>query len=219
MALIFHRRAAPSPRRVALFPGAYNPPTVAHLAIAEAAFQWANEVVWVLPRAFPHKPFEYTTFEERIEMLGKIVERRPGFSVASAEGGLYAEIADEAREFFGENTEIALACGRDAAHRIATWDYGDPDFFASMLRRYPLLVASRNGEYQAELPHRDRIVLLSMDRGYDDISSTEVRNRIGRGQDWRILVPDAIADHVATLYSSNSGVDTTANLHPKPDTS
>ena len=58
--------------RVALFPGAWNPPTVAHLAIARAALTWSDEVVWLLPRAFPHKSFDGAPFEDRLHMLRRI---------------------------------------------------------------------------------------------------------------------------------------------------
>jgi len=107
--------------RVALFPGAFNPPTIAHLAIARAARQWAGEVVWTLPRAFPHKAFEGAGFDVRLAMLRQLLEGEPGSSVAIASGGLYVEMADEAREFFGAGVEIGLLCGRDAAERIAAW--------------------------------------------------------------------------------------------------
>ena len=45
-------------RRVALLPAAWNPPTLAHLAIAQAALDFADEVLLVLPRVLPHKRFE-----------------------------------------------------------------------------------------------------------------------------------------------------------------
>lgn len=199
--MTFYSRGTTVPNRVALFPGAYNPPTVAHLAIAEAAGRWADEVVWVLPRAFPHKPFECTTFDERLALLRKLAGNLRKFAVAASEGGLYAEIGAEAEAFYGKGVEIALVCGRDAAHRIATWDYGDPGFFSSMLVRHPLLVAARHGEYEPEPEHRGRIIPLEMNTAFDEVSSTEVRERLRRGEPWRHLVPDTIASEVERFYS------------------
>jgi nicotinic acid mononucleotide adenylyltransferase len=75
MALAFqYRESQGIPRRIALFPGAWNPPTVAHLAIARAALNYADEVVWLLPRAFPHKTFDGANFEQRSRMLGEIAQ-------------------------------------------------------------------------------------------------------------------------------------------------
>jgi nicotinate-nucleotide adenylyltransferase len=184
---------------VVLFPGAWNPPTVAHLDIARMALHQADEVIWILPRAFPHKGFEGAGFDDRRAML-ETVARNAGFSAAVSDGGLYAEIAAEAREHFGPETEIALVLGRDAAERIAAWDYGTPGFFDDFVRRHRLLVAARGGDYEPAGRHKQRISTLPMESSWDDVSSSEVRRRIADGGDWRALVPPAIAGIVADLY-------------------
>jgi nicotinate (nicotinamide) nucleotide adenylyltransferase len=186
---------------VALFPGAWNPPTVAHLAIARAALSWSDEVVWLLPRTFPHKSFDGAPFEDRLLMLRRIADDHAEFSVAIADRGLYVEMADEARDFFGPAPEIALLCGRDAAERIAGWDYGRPGVFDRMLESYSLLVAGRDGDYLPASRHADRVIQLPMGTGFDEVSSTEVRDRIRRGVSWRHLVPASIAETAASLYS------------------
>jgi nicotinate (nicotinamide) nucleotide adenylyltransferase len=201
MALSFQYRARGCQGgRVALFPGAWNPPTVAHLAIARAAFKWADEVVWVLPRAFPHKPFEGAGFDDRLRMLRLIAEGEPCFSVAVAEGGLYVEMAGEASDFYGPATKVGLLCGRDAAERIAAWDYGTPGVFDQMIQRYPLLVAGRAGAYLPAAHHARQVIVLPMEESFDEVSSTEVRARVRQGLGWRDLVPDAIAGMVEHLY-------------------
>jgi nicotinic acid mononucleotide adenylyltransferase len=210
VAISFQYRAAgrddkPPPARVALFPGAWNPPTVAHLAIARAARAWADEVVWLLPRAFPHKSFEGAAFADRLLMLRRIAECEAGFSVAVADGGLYAEMADEARGFFGPAAEIALLCGRDAAERIAAWDYGRPGVFEEMIERYPLLVAGRAGGYLPAAHHAERVIPLALEASFDEVSSTEVRERIRLGGAWRQLVPGCIADMAERLYAPEQG--------------
>ncbi len=189
-----------NPARVALFPGAWNPPTVAHLAIAEAGLRWAAEVVWVLPRAFPHKAFEGVGFDGRLEMLRRVASANPAFSVAVADGGLYTEMADEAREFYGSSVDIGLLCGRDAAERIAAWDYGEPGVFEQMIARYPLLVAGRGGDYLPHTDHAERVIPVVMDAAFAHVSSSEVRHRIREGREWRGLVPETIADLVAAGY-------------------
>jgi len=200
LALKFLYGGAGRPSRVGIFPGAWNPPTVAHVEIARAARQYADDLVWVLPRVFPHKEFEGVTFADRCRMLEKLAANSAGSSVAISDGGLYSEIAAEAREFFGPETEILLVCGRDAAERMATWDYGHPGVFDEMLRRFRLLVAARRGQYEPAGHHSDRILKLNMDSDWDEVSSTEVRSRIVAGDDWRQLVPPEIIDMVESLY-------------------
>ena len=68
-------------------------------------------------------------------------------SAGVADGGLFVEIAREAREQY-PGADIYLLCGRDAAERILTWDYGDPDFARKMLQEFKLLVAPRVGSYE-----------------------------------------------------------------------
>jgi nicotinate-nucleotide adenylyltransferase len=189
-----------NPRSVAVFPGAWNPPTVAHLEIARAARARVDEVVWVLPRAFPHKGFEGADFEDRKRMLARLAESEPGFSAALSEGGLYAEIAEEAREFLGEGTEIVLLAGRDAVERMASWDYGKPGVFDELVNRHRLLIAARQGEYEPAGHHSERIIRLTMAADWDEVSSSEVRRRIESGEEWRELVPPAIRDMVRNLY-------------------
>jgi cytidyltransferase-like protein len=199
LALEFFYRAAGNPARVVLFPGTWNPPTVAHVGIARTARSQADEVIWVLPRIFPHKGFEGASFEARRTML-ETLARHEGFSAAVSDGGLYAEIAGEARDYFGAQTDIALVLGRDAAERIASWDYGAQGVFDDFVRRHRLLVAARRGEYEPAGHHRERISTLPMESSWDEVSSSEVRRRIAEGEDWRDLVPSAITRIVEGLY-------------------
>lgn len=207
MALAFHYRelypVGETPARVALLPGAWNPPTVAHLAMARAALKWADEVVLVLPRTLPHKEFEGVAFQDRVKLLASLASTERGLSAATSDGGLYLEIATEAALAFPPETEIGLVCGRDAAERIAAWDYGRPGVFDEMLLRYPLLVAERSGHYQTPEQHRDRVIHLPLDPDFHEVSSSEIRRRIASGEPWESLVPPSIAAQVADLYRVN----------------
>jgi nicotinate (nicotinamide) nucleotide adenylyltransferase len=200
VALEFFYRGRKNPQSVAVFPGAWNPPTVAHREIARAALAHVDEVIWVLPRAFPHKGFEGAGFEDRKQMLVRLVEGESGFSAALSQGGLYAEIAEEARELFGEATEITLLAGRDAVERMATWKYATPGVFDELVKRHRLLVAARQGDYAPAGHQSDRIIRLAMAGDWDEVSSSEVRRRMASGEDWQGLVPSSIADLVQNLY-------------------
>ena len=193
------RRSVKEARRTAVFPGAFNPPTIAHVGVARAALGWADEVLWVVPRAFPHKKFEGPDLGERCAMLCAIADRNAGFSVGIAEGGLYAEIAAEAELALG-GAEIGLVCGRDAADRIASWDYGAMGVFEEMMARYRLLVAGRGGEYEPHERHRERVISLDAGGAFDDVSSSEVRLRMREGLAWEDLVPEEIREMVARFY-------------------
>jgi nicotinate-nucleotide adenylyltransferase len=197
----FFRRAAGQPASLGVFPGTFNPPTKAHLALARAALGVVDEVVFVLPRVFPHKEYEGASFEERIGMLEMALAGEPRMSIASTEHGLFIDIARECRAAYGEGVELYFLCGRDAAERIVNWDYGHPGAIAAQLREYQLLAAPRRGAYEPPAEFRSRIHPLPMEGGYDAFSATEVRDRIRDGRPWEHLVPESIAGIVESVYS------------------
>jgi nicotinate (nicotinamide) nucleotide adenylyltransferase len=191
-------KAPGNPGSVAILAGAFNPPTSAHVALATAALDVVDEVLLAIPRSFPHKQFEGATLDQRIAMLARIANTSGNLSAGVAEGGLFVEIAREAREHY-PGAEIHLLCGRDAAERILTWDYGEPDFAMKMLRDFKLLVAPRSGHYIP--PEHFRHAIRNVAPGnYDECSSTRVRENVKAGLDWRSLVPEEIAEMVEEIY-------------------
>jgi len=200
----FLRRAPGEPARIGILPGAFNPPTVAHLALARCALAHVEETLFVLPKEFPHKPFEGAPFEARVAMLLAATADAPRFSVAVSEAGLFRDIAGECRESYGEGARFSFLCGRDAAERILNWNYGSETSVAEMLREFDLLVAARCGELEAPLHVRHAIERLDLSEDLDSVSSTEVRNRIARGEPWEHLVPKEVRKLAAEIYLPKS---------------
>ena len=93
----FLHRAPGLPAHIGVLPGAFNPVTVAHLALAHAALARVDQVVFVLPRTFPHKEYSGAGIESRAALLLALAVGSPSFSVACADGGLFIEIARECR--------------------------------------------------------------------------------------------------------------------------
>jgi nicotinate-nucleotide adenylyltransferase len=201
----FFRRATARPQRVGVLAGAFNPVTVAHLALARAAlshFGASGEVVFVLPKLFPHKTYHGAPFAERVEMLRAAVSDEPAFSIAAADGGLFVEIAEECRTVYGDDTQLTFLCGHDAAERILNWDYGDPDAVENMLRQFDLLVAARSGKFDTPTMVRHSVEQLALDGEFDHVSSTEVRERIARGLPWEHLAPAGARELMRRVYMS-----------------
>lgn len=196
----FFLRAPGAPGWLAVFPGSFNPVTVAHLALAEAALELVDEVVFALPRIFPHKSYAGASFQQRIEMLTAAAAGRPRLSVAACDGGLFSEIAEECRGEYGAGTRISVLCGRDAAERAADWDYGRPDAFREMLRGFDLLVAGRGGPYAPPAVFRGRVRRIEVSEEIEAISASEARARIARGEPWESLVPDASRELARRYY-------------------
>jgi len=196
----FFYRSPGHPARLAVFPGTFNPITVAHRALARAALAHVDEVVLVLPRVFPHKNYAGAPFESRVGMLCAAVGRNEAISVAVSEGGLFVEIASECRGAYGADVALSFLCGRDAAERIAGWDYGRAEAFPEMLRQFDLLVAARRGEYDPPAALQASIRRLELAGEFDHVSASEVRARIARGEAWEHLVPAEIHNQVRKIY-------------------
>lgn len=203
----FFRRAAGVPQKLGILAGTFNPPTRAHLALAQAALGVIQEVLFVLPRIFPHKSYEGASFQDRLRMLKCALEGEARYSIGSTERGLFIEIAQECRAAYGPQVELFFLCGRDAAERIVNWDYGQPDAFQEQLREYQLLVAPRGGPYQPPPALRGRIHALPMAQDYDEVSASEVRARIARGEKWEHLAPERIVPLVREVYGSGPFVE------------
>lgn len=197
----FFRRAAGEPQKLGILAGTFNPPTRAHLAMARAALDVVDEVVFVLPRVFPHKPYEGASFEERVRMLELALADESRCSIASSDQGLFIDIARECREAYGPRTQLYFVCGKDAAERVVNWDYGRPGAIAEQLREFQLLVFPREGAYEPPAELRDRIHVLPL-VGCQDVSATRVREAIRRKGPWEELVPAAIVALVREIYGA-----------------
>jgi nicotinate-nucleotide adenylyltransferase len=204
----FSRRCLYRPDRLGVFPGTFNPVTVAHLALAEAALAVVDEVLFVLPLHLPHKTYAGVPFEQRLELLELALEGNPRFSAAVCEGGLFAEIAAECRAAYGQPLRLSFLCGSDAAERIANWDYGRPSAFAEMLIGFDLLVASRGGEYYPPESLSGSFARLELNGAFDHVSASEVRTRISDGEPWEHLVPASVRRRAGELYAPGKKLPT-----------
>jgi hypothetical protein len=81
---------------VCAYPGSFNPPTIAHLAIAEATLDRGFDRVELIlsHQALGKAPVERPSFEQRLLLLRQIAANRDGLSVAVTDQQLLADIAD-----------------------------------------------------------------------------------------------------------------------------
>jgi nicotinate-nucleotide adenylyltransferase len=196
----FLRRWEGRPCRLGVFPGSFNPVTVAHLALGQAALGVVDEVVFVLPRQFPHKTYSGASLEQRMELLSLALAAHPRLSAAVSENGLFVEIAKECQDAYGADVRLSFLCGRDAAERIVNWDYGRPAAFTDMLRKFDLLVAARAGEYDPPQDVLASFCGLKLNGAFDHVSASEVRSRMANDEPWEHLVPEAARQRVSEIY-------------------
>ena len=196
--LHFYKGSRARKGRIGILPGAFNPPTKAHVALVRAVREQQDlvQVAFLLPKKFPHKPYTRASFNDRVAMLHDVCSDDSALAIASSDKGLFIEIARAFRAECGPQVEICLLCGRDTAERIACWDYGNGPSFADQLEEFRLLVASRQGEYVVPAEHADKIDLIALPATWDALSSSTVREAIAEGSPWRHWVEEAVAQRI-----------------------
>lgn len=210
------RRARQTPpQRLAVLAGTYNPPTVAHVALAREAAARADEVLLVLPEALPHKRFEGVPQPDRLAMM-EILAAQENFSVGCTPGGLFLEIAEACATSF-PTSEIALVCGKDAAERILSWNYSEEAVLERLFRLAKLWVFARQGTLAVPSHYADAIECFDFDEHLQALSATEVRQRIASGKDWRPLVPASLQEVVERLYATGLSCANPASSPDRPN--
>jgi nicotinate-nucleotide adenylyltransferase len=195
--------------------GAFNPPHVGHLLLAQEAYvQLELEVVvWVPMGQAPHREIEQDPgAEERLTMVEHATSADGRFAVSRMEidrpGPSYTvETLRELRERSPEE-ELVLILGADQASALPAWR--EPEEVLSIAR---IGVAGREGVEQEQVLSKisvlgvaDRVTFFEMPR--IDVSSTLVRRRAAAGLPIRYLVPDKVANYIGaqSLYGASTPV-------------
>ncbi len=200
--------------KVGILGGAFNPPHLGHLVLAQEAVSQLglSRLVW-MPYGEPsHRVLEDDPGPEvRFTMCSYAVGADARFAVSRMEidrgGPVYTvdtlrEIADR-----GEGHELFLVLGGDQAASLASWR--SPEEVLSLAS---LAVVEREEYRREEILSRveplcsgmdDRLVFLDMPR--IEISSSLVRARAREGKPIRYLVPDKVANYVGaqSLYGAS----------------
>ena len=191
--------------RLGVLGGAYNPITLAHLAIADTVVRTfgIHEVLFVLPQVPPHKTIFGASLEQRLEMMRLAVEERPYATVGLSTHGLFLDMYQGLLEVYRRHTEVFFLTGRDAAERILTWPYDNAEVaLRQMLTAFQLIVCDRAGPFHLPddpllAPYRQRIHCCTLPPGFNHISATEVRQRCHQGLPIDDLVPKAVARYIS----------------------
>jgi nicotinate-nucleotide adenylyltransferase len=178
--------------RVALYGGSFNPPHVSHqLAALYVLETQPVDELWFVP-CFKH-PFDKALepFEDRLEMCRRAAAALgPRARVSDVEGRLGGESRTlrTVTALLSEDPglELSLVLGGDLVGELPSW-YG-----AEQLRRLVrLIVVARTG-FPGDGP------------AMPEVSSSEVRDRLRRGEPVDSLLPRSVLDYIRErkLYGS-----------------
>lgn len=173
--------------------GTFDPVHNAHLAMARAALDELKlEKLLFMPTGAPHyrEPAE-ASGEHRLAMLRLAIADNDAFEIdprelAAGASGYTYDTLRELRLELGASTQLWLLMGADQFLKLDTWYR--PDDVKKLAK---IGVFARPG-----YPLSGKAQLIPMQP--IPISSSEIRARVGRGEDISPLVPPAVANYVAT---------------------
>ena len=186
---------SPAPRdNVIVFPGSFNPPTTAHLAMLQQAHEFGREhggmgvYAALSKRTTDKETVERPLLVDRILLLQTVLhDHLPSTGIVLFNRGLYVEQAEAIRAYFSEVKQLYFLLGFDKIVQIF-----DPHYYQDRDRALrelfalaEILVAPRAGGGPAELskllaqpenaPFASHVHGLPLDIAYRDISSSRIR--------------------------------------------
>ena len=193
---------------IAVFGGAFNPPANSHLSLAKQILEKNNmvEKVIFVPVNVKYNKDGLASNEARFSMLQEICKNVQGLEVSRIEldskRQLYTlETLRLIKEQYKEH-EIYFVLGSDNLKMLETWHNAD-----TLLKEFKILVLERGEDKTEEIieknnflkEYKDSIMKLS-DINKIDLSSTEIREKLKKGETIEALVPKEILKQVLELY-------------------
>lgn len=219
--------AIPSPRsaiprgEIIVFPGSFNPPTLAHLALLKQARRFANSLAghWQIYAAFSKQivdkeVVERMTLLDRAVLLESVLKDKTKHTgILLLNRGLYVEQAQGIRKSFPQVQKLYFLMGFDKIVQILDASYySDRDSaLRELFHLAHLLVAPRGAGSEKELqallaqpanrPFARYISLLPLAAQYQTISSTQARQ--APESDTSIL-PEKVRDFILRTKPYNT---------------
>ena len=191
--------------RIGILGGSFNPPHYAHLVCAsEAVAQLDLDRVLLTPVATaPHKDAEHDPGPQaRLELCRLAIEgdERLGICDLEVRRGGPSYTVDTLRELYAHTPEddLTFIVGGDIALGLPSWH--EPEAVLGLAR---LAVAERSGAGRRDVAEllaehfADAPPPVFFDMPRLDISSSQIRQRVGQGRPIRYLVPDRVGEQIA----------------------
>jgi nicotinate-nucleotide adenylyltransferase len=183
-------------RKIGLLGGTFDPIHHGHLVLGRDALEQLqlDSVIFIPAAISPHKLGQKpAAAEARLEMLRAAIEGEPHFCLDALElerpVPSYTVDTIEALKTREADAEFVYLIGEDNVAQLTTWHR-----FSDLAQLVQFAVLDRSG---LNTTHPYPVV-----RRHIDISATDIRNRVARGQSIRYLVPLAVEKiiHERQLY-------------------
>jgi len=191
--------------KIGVLGGTFDPMHNAHLVIAEEVQRRFSlrEVIFV-PAGQPWLKTNHpiTPAEHRLAMLRLALAGKPRFTISKTElkrdGPSYSvDTMAELRGKFGDKTELYFILGWDSLNQLPRWH--EPERLASLCT---LVAVHRPGVPRPDLKALDKEIpgisgkVIILDSPSEDISATDIRERVKKGLPVHHLVPMSVAEYI-----------------------
>ena len=189
--------AEPTPTRIGVLGGTFDPPHIAHLIVAsEACASLGLDVVLFVPAGDPWQKHASATPEQRYAMTELAIEGDARFRASriDIDRGGPTYMVDTLTQLRSEIAGAELFCilGSDAIAGMHTWNR------AEELAGLAAFVGVPRPGHDLNQPTLKGVTVDFLSVPHIEISSTDVRRRISDNQPIRYLVPDSVADYIST---------------------
>ncbi|MBR1917649.1 MAG: nicotinate-nucleotide adenylyltransferase [Bacteroidaceae bacterium] len=175
--------------RIAIFGGSFNPIHIGHISIAKAVMQSGlADKVWLMvsPRNPLKQAEDLMPDEERLDRVRQAVKELDGIEACDFEFHMpkpsYTYLTlRRMRKAYPED-QFTLVIGADNWQRFSLWRH-----HRELINHYPIIIYPRRG-YDidtATLPSTAQY----LDMPLCDVSSTQIRQALARGEDVSSLIP------------------------------
>jgi nicotinate-nucleotide adenylyltransferase len=192
--------------KIGIFGGTFDPPHLGHLILAAEALDQLelSRVLWVLTPVPPHKLDQtITALEHRLAMTQLMLDDYPQFELSRAEidrpGPHYMLETVRVIKTQFPNADLLLLMGGDSLRDLRTWhrpaELLDVSQGLGVMRR-PFEAIDLT-ELEEILPGISKKVLF-VDSPLLEISSRDIRRRVGEGRAFRHFLVSSVFDYIQT---------------------
>ena len=177
--------------KIGLFFGSFNPIHTGHLILAQAALDMAalDQVWFVISPGSPDKDYSKLLHEfDRFDLVHASIRDNPGFRVSDVEFSLpkpsYTYLTLRKLKEKHPEHEFYILMGADNFHNLDRWKNVE-----EIRQQVKFIVYPRHsGEHQPEMENNELVQWI--DAPLLQISATQVRSMIRKGQSVRYLIPE-----------------------------
>lgn len=176
---------------IALLGGAFNPPHIGHLMIAQQVLDFTHtDEVWFLPNFHQSPPKPVASVEDRLAMTKLLDMPKTRVSTIEIDNRLDGETV-HILPFLPPEHSFSFIIGSDQLPTLHLWQEWE-----ALIQKLPFFVFPRYG-YPNEPLYANMHVISDELLVGSNISSTKIRERVKRGLPIDQLVPQKISAYIA----------------------